>query len=148
MQPQGGESGMTLVEMLAVLAIIAVAAGATVLGIGAATRAPSVEAEARRLSSRLQSVADEAMVSDQPVAFTWDDRGYAFQGSSSGNDEAQARHRLPAGIRLDMGKRTPPLMLGVDGTGVPASIGLRSGEDRWMVVYDGLSATPIPAPAA
>ncbi|MFZ5707133.1 MAG: GspH/FimT family pseudopilin [Pseudomonadota bacterium] len=148
MQPQGGESGMTLVEMLAVLAIIAIAAGATVLGIGAATRAPSVEAEARRLSSRLQSVADEAMVSDQPVAFTWDDRGYAFLGSSSGNDEAHARHRLPVGIRLDMGKRTPPLMLGVDGTGVPASIGLRSGEDRWMVVYDGLSATPIPAPAA
>jgi len=148
MQPQGGESGMTLVEMLAVLAIIAIAAGATVLGIGAATRAPSVEAEARRLSSRLQSVADEAMVSDRPVAFTWDERGYAFEGSASGDDAAHGRHRLPAGIRIDMGRRKPPLMLGVDGTGVPASIGLRSGEDRWMVVYDGLSATPIPAPAA
>ena len=69
---------MTLVEMLAVLAIIGVAAGTTVLGIGAATRAPSVESEARRLSTRLQSVADEAMVSDRPVAFTWDAKSYAF----------------------------------------------------------------------
>ncbi|MBO9379370.1 type II secretion system protein GspH [Sphingomonas histidinilytica] len=153
MQARGGESGMTLVEMLAVLAIIAVAAGATVLGIGAATRAPGVEAEARRLASRLQSVADEAMVSDRPVALSWDEKGYAFtgwdgRGWQTGTDEAHARHRLPAGIRLDMGRRTPPLLLGVDGTGVPATIGLRSGKDRWLVVYDGLSASPIPVPAA
>ena len=144
---------MTLVEMLAVLAIIAIAAGATVLGIGAATRAPSVEAEARRLSTRLQSVADEAMVSDNPVAFTWDDKGYAFQswdgrGWRTGADDAHGRHKLPAGIHIDMGRRAPPLMLGVDGSGIPASIGLRTGKDRWLVVYDGLAVTPIAAPAA
>lgn len=150
---KGDESGMTLVEMLAVLAIIGVAAGATVLGIGAATRAPSVESEARRLSTRLQSVADEAMVSDQPVAFTWDTKSYAFLSADGrtwreGQDDAHARHRLPAGILLDMGRRTPPLLLGVDGSGVPAAIGLKAGSDRWLVVYDGLSATPIAAPAA
>lgn len=144
---------MTLVEMLAVLAIIGVAAGATVLGIGAATRAPSVESEARRLSARLQSVADEAMVSDRPLAFSWDDRSYAFlsndgKGWQAGTDDAHARHALPAGIRIDMGRRSPPLLLGVDGSGVPAAIGLRTGDDRWLVVYDGLAATPIPAPAA
>lgn len=152
MELRGAESGMTLVEMLAVLAIIAIAAGATVLGIGAATRAPSVEAEARRLSTRLQSVADEAMVSDRPLALTWDDQGYAFQswdghGWQTGSDDAHARHKLPAGIKLDMGRRVPPLMLGVDGSGIPASIGVRTGDDRWLVVYDGLAATPIPAPA-
>lgn len=150
---RGDDSGMTLVEMLAVLAIIGVAAGTTVLGIGAATRAPSVESEARRLSTRLQSVADEAMVSDRPVAFTWDAKSYAFlrsdgRGWQAGEDDGHARHRLPAGIRLDMGRRTPPLLLGVDGSGIPAAIGLKAGDDRWLVVYDGLSATPIAAPAA
>ncbi len=45
-----------------------------------------------------------------------------------------------------MGRRRPPLLLGVDGTGVPATIGLRAANDRWLVVYDGLSASPIPAP--
>ena len=153
MELQGGESGMTLVEMLAVLAIIGVAAGATALGIGAATRAPSVESEARRLSTRLQSVADEAMVSDRPVAFTWDAKSYAFlrwdgRGWQTGEGDGHARHRLPAGISLDMGNRRPPLLLGVDGSGVPAAIGMKTGGDRWLVVYDGLTATPIAAPAA
>lgn len=153
MQPRGAESGMTLIEMLAVLAIIAVGAGATVLGIGAATRAPSVESEARRLSSRLQSVADEAMVDDRPLAFTWDAKGYAFMSRGAGGwtidgDDAHAHHALPAGIRIDMGRRTPPLMLGVDGSGVPAAIGIAAGNDRWLVVYDGLSVSSIPAPAA
>ena len=41
--------------MLIVLAIIGVAAGAVALGIGAATRAPNVEAEARRFANRLQA---------------------------------------------------------------------------------------------
>lgn len=150
---RGDEAGMTLVEMMAVLVIIAVAAGATVLGIGAATRAPNVEAEARRLSSRLQSVADEAMVTDRPLAFTWDAKGYAFlnwdgAGWREGADAAHARHQLPAGMRIDMGQRRPPLPLGVDGSGVPAAIGLATGPERWLVVYDGLAATPIPAPAA
>ena len=149
----GNESGMTLVEMLIVLVIIGVAAGASVLGIGVATRAPNAEAEARRLSSRLQSVADEAMVTDRPLAFTWDAKGYAFLSWHDGRwlegkDEAHARHKLPGGMKIDMAGRRPPLLLGVDGSGVPAAIGLVTGPERWLVVYDGLAATPIPAPAA
>lgn len=149
----GNEAGMTLVEMMIVLVIIGVAAGATVLGIGVATRAPNAEAEARRLSSRLQSVADEAMVTDRPLAFTWDTKGYAFlswdgAGWQEGKDEAHARHALPGGMKIDMAGRKPPLILGVDGSGVPAAIGLVTGPERWLVVYDGLAVTPIPAPAA
>jgi len=149
---RGDEAGMTLVEMMVVLVIVAVAAGATVLGIGVATRAPNAEAEARRLSTRLQSVADEAMVTDRPLAFTWDAKGYAFlswDGSAwrEGEGEAHARHRLPAGMKIDMGRRRPPLLLGVDGNGAPAAIGLVTGPERWLVVYDGLAATPIPVPA-
>lgn len=153
MMRRGDEAGMTLVEMMVVLVIIGVAAGATVLGIGAVTRAPNAEAEARRLSSRLQSVADEAMVTDQPLAFTWNGKGYAFlswEGGAwrEGEDDAHAWHRLPAGMKIEMGQRRPPLLLGVDGSGVPAAIGLVIGPERWLVVYDGLAATPISAPAA
>ena len=150
MARRGDEAGMTLVEVMVVLVIIAVAAGATVLGIGAATRAPTAEAEARRLSSRLQSVADEAMVVDRALAFTWDSRSYAFldweDGAwREGKDEAHARHRLPSGMRIEMAGRRPPLLLGVDGSGIPASVGLSTESDRWLVVYDGLAGTPIPA---
>ena len=55
------ERGFSIIEILIVLAIIGVAAGAVSLGIGSATRAPNVEAEARRLAVRLQAAADDAM---------------------------------------------------------------------------------------
>ncbi len=153
MRTGGDEQGFTLIEMLAVLAIIGVTAGATVLGIGAATRGPSVEAEAQRLAARLQSVADEAMVSDRPLAFTWDDRGYCFVSWDGhdwqpGRDEGHARHELAIGIRMNMGRRRPPLMVGVDGSGVPAALGVRGDEESWSVVYDGLTVTALPASAS
>jgi general secretion pathway protein H len=144
---------MTLVEMLVVLAIIGVMASAAALGLGAATRGPSVEAEARRLANRLQSVADEAMVDDRPRAVTWDDRSYAFlswdgRGWREGADESHGRHRLPGSIRMDMGNRRPPLVVGVDGGGMPAAMAVRAESDRWMIIYDGLSVTPLPAPVS
>ena len=64
------QRGFTLVEMLIVLAIFAVAAGAVALSVGSVTRAPSVEAEARRLATRLQAAADDAMIGDRTIAFT------------------------------------------------------------------------------
>ena len=69
------DAGLTLVEMLVVLAIIGVAAGAVTLGIGAATRAPSVESEARRFAGRLQAAADDAMLGDRMIALTVDRSG-------------------------------------------------------------------------
>ena len=140
------ESGLTLIEMLVVLAIIGTIAGATVLGIGAATRGPSVEAEAKRLASNLQLAADEAMVDDQRVAMIWDDKSYAFV-----RDDRRIvvpRHNLAAGIRMDMGDARQPLPIGIDGSGVPATAGLHGSSDRWLVVYDGLTATTSPMPVA
>jgi general secretion pathway protein H len=149
----GEESGMTLVEMLVVLAIIGVAASATVLGIGAATREASVQAEARRLASRLQLAADETMINDRPLAFAWDKSGYAFVawdggGWRAGEGEAFERHGLPDGMKLDMGKRQPPLMVGIDGTGIPLAARIEGASDSWAVVYDGLKASAMPVPAS
>jgi len=137
--------GFTLIEMLVVLAIIGVIAGATVLGIGAATRGASVEAEAKRLAGDLQTAADTAMVDDTPVSMVWDDRSYAFV---RGGDATMPRHRLAAGIHMDMGDAHQPLPIGIDGSGVPAMAGLRGSSDRWLVAYDGLSANAFPVPAS
>jgi general secretion pathway protein H len=140
--------GMTLIEMLIVLAIIGVAAGAVSLGIGSATRAPNVETEARRLATMLQAAGDDAMFGDRMVAFTVERHGYGFatyteEGLVPRTDEALGFHRLPGGIVMTL-DRNPPVVLGIDGTGPPMTATIESGDRVWIVTYDGLTATALP----
>ncbi|UZK67470.1 prepilin-type N-terminal cleavage/methylation domain-containing protein [Sphingomonas sp. M1-B02] len=148
-----GEAGMTLMEMLVVLAIIGVMAGAVSVGIGSVTRAPSVETEARRLATRLQSAADDAMLGDRIIAFTVERNGYGFATIGPNGamvvrtDDALGFHRLPGGMVVTLSVK-PPVVLGVDGSGKPLSAIIESGAQRWGVTYDGLTARAAPAPAA
>lgn len=142
MRPAHAQLGMTLIEMLAVLAIIGVMASATVLGMGVSSPARSVEAEARRLASRVQLAADEVMIDERPIALSGNERGYAFligDGDRwrNGDSDAFAHHALPDGITLDL-KDGEPLPVGAEG-GAPFSVTVRGKADRWTVVYDGLS---------
>lgn len=153
MQATGGEEGMTLVEMIVVLAIVGITAGAAALGIGAATRGPNIEAEARRLADRLQLAADEVMVSDRPLAFTWDKKGYAFVAWDgrqwrSGGSEGLERHDLPGGMALEPKTAPRPVPLGIDGMGVPVAVRLKNKAESWIVAYDGLNVTALQAPAS
>jgi general secretion pathway protein H len=151
--PRHAESGMTLVEMLVVLAIIGIAAGAVTLGIGAATRAPTVETEARRLATQLQAAADDSMLGDRAIAFTAGDHGYGFAtltGAGSWTPREGAGmgfHTLPGGMVMRLSAR-PPILLGIDGTGEPLTADISSGQDRWIVTYDGMTAQAVRAPAA
>ncbi|WNO54789.1 prepilin-type N-terminal cleavage/methylation domain-containing protein [Stakelama saccharophila] len=145
------ERGMTLMEMLIVLAIIGVAAGAVSLGIGAATRAPSAEAEAHRLATRLQAAADDAMLGDRMIAFTARDHGYGFATFDGGawvprTDDATGFHTLPGGMVIRLSAR-PPIILGVDGSGQPLTATIESGDQHWVVRYDGMTATATQVPA-
>jgi general secretion pathway protein H len=127
-------------------------AGAVSLGIGSVTRSPSVESEARRLATRLQAAADDAMLGDRLMAFTAQKNGYGFAAIggdgklAARTDDAFGFHRLPGGITVTLNAR-PPVVLGVDGAGKPLSAVIEGGDKRWLVVYDGLTATAVPAPA-
>ncbi|RYY29437.1 MAG: type II secretion system protein GspH [Sphingomonadales bacterium] len=147
-----GDGGFTLIEMLIVLVIIGVAAGAVTLGMGSITRAPSVETEARRLATRLQAASDDAMLGDKLIAFTAEKHGYGFATFGTGGalvprtDDALGFHQLPNGIVVTLNVK-PPVVLGMDGAGQPLAATIESGAKRWIVTFDGLTANAIPAPA-
>lgn len=122
------ELGMTLVEMLAVLAIIGIAAGAIVMGFGPAARRAGGDAEAHRLAGQIQMAADDAMIDDSPAIMRWNAQGYRIR--------EQEEHRLPAGMRLDIP--------GMDGSyaigGTPFVARLYGGDREWQVRFDGVIA--------
>jgi general secretion pathway protein H len=134
---------MTLVEVLVVLAIIGITAGATVFGLGVATRGVSTASEAQRLASRLRLAADDIMVDDRAVAFVWDEKSYRFEGADGTG--GLAPHHLPSGVRLVGAGRAP---IGVDGSGVPIDARLESSADSWRVRYDGLTVSANEVPKA
>jgi len=143
------DAGFTLVEMLIVLAIIAVSAGMVALSVGSATRAPSVEAEARRLATRLQAAADDSMLGDRTIAFTVEAHGYGFatvagKALTPHKDGGLGFHTLPAGMVVTLNVK-PPVILGVDGSGQPLSAVLENGKQKWTVTYDGMTAVAAPA---
>ena len=134
---------MTLVEMLVVLVIIGIAAGAVTLGMGAATRGASAESEARRLSARIRLAADDVMVTDRAIAFAGDAKGYRFlqwdgRGWADGDGALLARHDLGSGLALS-GVSPVPVPIGVDGLGGTIAARITSPRDSWQVRYDGLT---------
>lgn len=144
MRTPGGEAGMTLVEMLVVLAIIGVSAGAIALGLGVATRGNNVAAEANRLAAGLRLASDDVLVTERPTAFQWTPTGYAFPGAAP--VDALAPHTLPRGIRLAMQPETGSVPIDMDGGAIVAQ--LTAGDERWTVRYDGLTAVARREPAA
>lgn len=144
------EAGLTLIEMLIVLSIIAISAGAIALGIGATTRQPTLESEARALAALIQTGADDAMLGDRLVALTVDEHGYGFASWDGRGWVAKGDyHDIPSGMVVTFDAR-PPIMLGADGSGQPmtATITPDEGRSGWRVRYDGLTAVAEPIPAA
>lgn len=143
---------MTLVEMLVVLAIVGVASGAAVLGLGASDRSANIETEARRLAARIRIAADEAMVTDRTLAFVVDDGGYGFVGRDPVTGawtpqagEALEHHDLPAPIMLDAGAIAGPVPIGIDNGAGRLDLTLSDGRQRWSVRWDGLNASAAAA---
>ena len=148
-QPRQG--GFTLVEMLVVLTLMAILAGAVVLGLGSGGQGLAAEAEARRLADHLRLAADEIMVTDRALALDWDAEGYAFvsRDPASGRwiaDDQPAlgqRHDLPRGMALDgPGDRLYPIAF--DTPAPPLELVIGSTSSRWRVTWDGVSATVAP----
>ena len=145
------QAGISLIEVMVVLAIVGVMTGATVVGIGALDRSGRAEAEARRLVDRLQLAADEALVAATPLALTWDARGYRFFGwnREAGAWEAAVfpalglPHALPATLRLEAetGADDAPVLIAPDLATPAMQLRVMGGDRDWRVAFDGFAST-------
>lgn len=139
-----GQAGLTLVEMLVVLAIVAVMAGTVALSVGSGN-GRTTEAEARRLAARLELAGDEAMVTGRTIGFDWDNGAYRFVVWKNGkwqDDPAPALepHDLPGGLSLT-GEGKGPVVVGADGGGNPIALRLAAAKGApWKIAFDGVQA--------
>ena len=128
--------GLTLVEMVVVLAVLAVAAGATGLSL-APPRGSAPEAAARRLAATMSTATDAALATGGHPLLVVDAGGYRLAG--------RPRTALPAGTTLrgaagtTVGDAARALPLGPD-DGAPFDLVVADGRDRWRVRFDGLRA--------
>ena len=118
--PEPRARGFTLVELMVVLAVLALAATVVVLTIpGSNAR---VTEEADRLAVRIASLRDLAIVEGRPLAVVVSPSGYAFErreadGWSALPGRAYARRDWPAGIRLTEPASGAPLRIAFDNVG-------------------------------
>lgn len=141
-------SGLTLVEILVVLAIVGVMAGVVTLGVGLGDRGLGVESEANRLADRLRLASDEVLTTRRPLELAFDAEGYGFvRGDGQADrvvDALAERHRLPEGVRMTGLGVSSPVTIDPDGTQPVAAFGLAKGDWRWRVEFDGLNAVARP----
>lgn len=143
-----GEHGLTLLEILVVLAIIGVVSSVLVLGLGGAASSPSAHAEARRLAASIQLASEDALMTGRSVALNWDADGYSFVVRNSDAwapyDAAALgeRHALPAETSLASDSEALPLPISEN---APFAVTLTAASQSWVVRFDGVNTVVMPA---
>lgn len=153
------QAGMTLIEVLVVLAVIGVGTGAVMLGMGGADRSTAAQTEAVRLASHLSLGVDEAMISGLPLALRWDQGGYSFvQNDAAGATDAPdawppaapqslaLHHDLAAPLILQRpdAATQDPVILPVSGAAPAVTFRISGRGSAWIVAFDGFTATAQP----
>ena len=151
------DAGLTLFEMLIVMAIIGIASGAAVMGTSVLTRDNRARDEARHLAVLLQVAGDEALVNGQPLALEWSEGGYGFRrwlgdaaGWGAALDARLASFRaLPSDLILTRRDgQTGPVSIAPDGMGSAVTLQLDGAGALWSVAFDGLRARAQPGQVA
>jgi general secretion pathway protein H len=137
----GRRKGLTLVEVLVVLAIVGVIAAMVTLSVR--SQGDEARIEANRFADRLRLAADEALIAGRPVTLTMDPAGYAFSAAGAADATWGQRHDLPRGVRL--WAPLARLEIDPDGAEPPTVMTMRDRTRTWSVTFDGLTAAVAPA---
>lgn len=134
-----GERGFTLVELMVVLAIMALAATVVVLTIPGEER--NVRSEADRLAARLAAARDVAVIEGRSVSVNFAPSGYGFERRVEGvwqplPGRAFEQRDWPADIRFTAGDGQATARILFDRVGTspnPQSVALSGGDAREIV---------------
>jgi general secretion pathway protein H len=132
-------NGFTLVELMVVLAIMALAATAVVLTIPGEER--TVRSEADRLAARLAAARDVAVIEGRSVAVSFAPSGYGFERRISGEwqplpGRAFEQRSWPGDVRFAAGDGQGAARVLFDRVGTsptPQAVVLSGGDAREIV---------------
>lgn len=133
------ERGFTLVELMVVIAIMALAATVVVLTIPGQEH--SVRSEADRLAARLAAARDVAVIEGRSVSVSFAPSGYGFERRIDGAwqplpGRAFAQRAWPGGVRFAAGDGQAVARIMFDRIGTspnPQAIVLTGGDAREIV---------------
>lgn len=156
--------GFTLLELLVVVVIVGVLAGAVVVGFVGSDREQNLKTEAERMALLIELARDEALQRNEEWGVIIDDDGYAFsvydeaEGRWAAQEERPFHPRNVEDIRLRVrvddldvkhlgeGKeQRPELIIFSSGEQTPFEIELEPAWDTapWIVFSDGLARTEV-----
>jgi general secretion pathway protein H len=134
--------GFTLLELLVVLVILGVAAGAVSLSV-APSEERMVEREAQRLASLFRLAQDEARVRGRPVSWEADAQGYRFligrQEPEAADDPLRARS-WPFPVQRIV---APPLAFGAEPLLPPTEIRITTRGRELVLALDAFGTVLV-----
>jgi general secretion pathway protein H len=136
MTGRDAQSGVTLIEMMIVLAVVGVATGAATLGLASIGRDNRAETAALRMAADMSLAVDLALIEGVPRRVEWDAAGYAVQ---------EQRVALDASVTLARADGlADAAVIAPDGAGSTVAFVLTGADTDWRVVFDGFSVAVSP----
>lgn len=128
---RSAEHGFTLVEMMVVLVILALAASAVVLAMPDA--GGSLQSEAERFAARAKAARDGAIIESRAASLDVNAAGYDLSRRTDGRWQAPTHYEWVAGTTVEGGRTR------FDSTGLadPLYVTLRRGDRRVAVEIRG-----------